>query len=189
MNTYPSLKAIVIAGAGALASCASGPQTTKLPVSGNYSSDTSLSGQVLREVNSYRRNAGAQELIRHPGLDRLAQEHCEYLRKNRGKFNLHGKYVSHFGSEARAQIARERYQMRSVSENVAATSSSGGQNAASTLVKLWANSKDHAYTMRSAWTHTGVGSVVDEDGTVFSTQLFATVTHSQLTTRERFNRF
>ena len=36
---------------------------------------------------------------------------------------------------------------------------------------------------------TGVGAVMDSDGTVISTQLFATVSYSQLATRDRFNRF
>ncbi|RYD29263.1 MAG: CAP domain-containing protein [Verrucomicrobiaceae bacterium] len=159
-----------------------------MPVSATLRPDSSLSGQVLQEVNSYRHSHGASDLQRHNGLDRLAQEHCEYLRQNRGKFGLYGKNVSHYGFEGRALAARERYQMFNVSENVAAANSPG-KNAAPTLVKLWSESKDHDHNMRSAWTHTGVGVVVDSDGTVFSTQLFGTVSSSQMTMRERFNRF
>lgn len=187
-NTYPYLKVLAVACAGALASCANQPQKTKLPVSASLRPDSSLTGQVLTEVNSYRRSHGASDLQRHAGLDRLAHEHCEYLRQNRGKFGLYGKNVSHFGFEGRALVARERYQMMNVSENVAAANT-GEKNAAPTLVKLWSESKDHEHNMRSAWTHTGVGVVVDSDGTVFSTQLFATVSSSQMTMRDRFNRF
>lgn len=188
MKTYPYLKVITVACAVALASCASQPTTTRMPVSGAYRPDTSLSGQVLTEVNSYRRSHGVQELQRHSGLDRLAQEHCEYLRSHRGTFGLYGKNVSHLGFEGRALVARERYQMFNVSENVA-SAPSPGKNPGPMLVKLWSDSKDHEYNMRSAWTHTGVGVVVDPDGTVYSTQLFATVSNSQMNLRERFNRF
>lgn len=189
MKTYPYLKTLAVACVGAtLASCASTPAPTRVPVSGSFRPDSSLSGKVLTEVNSFRRNIGVNELQRHAGLERLAQEHCEYLRKNRGKFGLYGKNVSHFGFEGRALVARERYQMFSVSENVAATSQVGN-NPGQAFVKLWSESKDHAYNMKSAWTHTGVGVVVDDDGTVYSTQLFATVSNSQMNLRERFNRF
>lgn len=188
MKTYPYMKVIAVACVGALASCATPPKTTRMPVSASLRPDSSLSGQVLQEVNSYRRSHGAADLQRHAGLDRLAQEHCEYLRQNRGKFGLYGKNVSHFGFEGRALLARERYHMESVSENVAAANYPG-KKPAPVLLKLWSESKDHEYNMRGAWTQTGVGVVVDSDGMVFSTQLFATVSHSQLATRERFNRF
>lgn len=150
--------------------------------------ESSLSGQVFQEVNSYRRKLGKSELERHSGLDRLAQEHCEYLRQHRGSFDIYGKNVSHFGFEGRALYAREAYQMQSVSENVA-SANHPGEAQAPLLVKLWAASKGHEYNMHGDWTHTGVGSVTDSDGTVFCTQLFATITYSQLTTRDRFNRF
>jgi uncharacterized protein YkwD len=188
MKTYPYLKVIAIACVGALASCATQPLPTKIPMSASLRPDSSLSGRVFTEVNSYRRSHGVQNLQRHPGLDRLAHEHCEYLRQHRGSFGLYGKNVSHFGFEGRALLARERYQMMNVSENVAASTHAGG-SPAQTMVKLWSQSKDHEHNMRSTWTHTGVGAVMDSDGTVISTQLFATVSYSQLATRDRFNRF
>ena len=157
-------------------------------MSASLAPDTSLSGQVLQEVNSYRRSHGASELQRHSGLDRLAQEHSEYLRRNRGSFTLHGKNVSHIGFDGRALLARERYQMQNVSENVAAANYSG-TSAASALVKLWAGSKGHESNMRSTWTHTGIGVVVDSDGTVFATELFATQSYSQLANHHRFSGF
>jgi len=189
MNKYISSKVTLVAcAAAALASCASQPEKTKLPVSATFSPDNSLSGQVLKEVNAYRRNIGVNELQRHPGLDRLAQEHCEYLRANRGKFGVYGKNVSHMGFEGRSLVARERYNMMSISENVAAANSPG-KDFAPVLVKLWSESKDHNYNMKSDWTHTGVGVVIDDDGTVFSTELFATMSNSQMTMRNRFTSF
>lgn len=188
MKTYPYMKVIAVACIGALASCATQPVTTRMSVSASLHPDSSLSGRILSEVNSYRRSHGASDLQRHAGLDRLAQEHCEYLRKNRGSFQLYGKNVSHFGFEGRAIVARERYQMANVSENVAAASYSGS-NPGPLLVKLWSESKDHEFNMRSHWTHTGIGVVVDSDGMVFATQLFSTVSYSQRASRERFNHF
>jgi uncharacterized protein YkwD len=78
--------------------------------------------------------------------------------------------------------------MMSISENVAAANHPG-KEASSVLVQLWSESRDHEYNMRSAWTHTGVGTVVDSDGMVFSTQIFATISSSQMTFRNRMNSF
>ena len=64
-----------------------------------------------------------------------------------------------------------------------------GKSAPAILVKLWSESKDHEFNMRQEWTQTGVGAVVDSDGTVYSTQIFATVANFQMTTRNRFNSF
>lgn len=188
MKTSTYMKVTVVACVGALASCATQPETTRMPMSASLNPDSSLSGRVLQEVNSYRRSHGASELQRHAGLDRLAQEHCEYLRKNRGTFTIHGKNVSHMGFEGRALVARERYNMQNVSENVVAASSPG-KNPAPTLVTLWSNSKGHDTNMRGSWTHTGIGVVVDDDGMVFSTELFGNVSYSQLANHRRFTGF
>lgn len=188
MKTHPTLKVIAVACVGALASCATKPETQRVPVSGAIRPDTSLTGKVLQEVNSYRRARGVADLQRHGGLDRLAQEHCEFLRQHRGTFTLSGHNVSHIGFEGRTLAARELYRMENIGENVAATPS-GGSNPAPALVTLWQNSKSHEYNMRSPWTYTGIGMVVDKDGMVFCTQLFSTANHSQLATRQRFSGF
>ncbi len=187
MKTSHIRFAFAAAAAAVLASCANSPTPQKIQVSTQVRPDNSPSGRVLQEVNSYRASRGKSQLERHSGLDRLAQEHCEYLRQHRGTFSLNGKNVSHFGFEGRALIARERYHMSSVSENVAASSRCA--NPATTMVSLWKDSKDHHKNMLEGWTHTGMGVVVDSDGMVFATQLFATLDHRQMTTRERFNTF
>lgn len=189
MKTQPTTRLLAVVCAGALASCASPPASTRLPVSANNNHpDGSVSGRLFQEVNHCRRSVGENELQRHPGLDRLAQEHSEYLRNHRGTFSLSGKNVSHFGFEGRALIARERYQMENVSENVAAAVEPGGTKT-TTLINLWKGSKGHHKNMLDEWTHSGMGVVVDSDGMVFATQIFATVSNSQMSVRERFNRF
>lgn len=182
------LKVMAAVSAGALASCTSQPETQKPAITAASRSDNSVSGQVYDAVNSYRRSHGAVGLQRHPGLDRLAQAHCEYLRQNRGKFGIYGKNVSHFGSEGRALVARERFQMFSSSENIAATNV-GANNRVAALLNLWTNSKDHQKTLVSSWTHTGIGAVVDRDGTVFATEIFGTISSTQIASRQRFSGF
>lgn len=190
MKTKSSLKFFTLACIAALASCAPQPDKSRMPVSASIRPrpDHSLSGRVFDAVNSYRRAHHASDLQRHAGLDRLAQDHCEYLRKHRGEGTIYGKNVSHAGFEGRTLIARERFNMMSISENVAAANHPG-EDAPNVLVKLWSGSKDHNYNMLSEWTYAGVGVVVDSDGMVFSTQIFATVSNSQLTFRNRLSSF
>jgi len=159
-----------------------------MPVAAGLKPDTSMSGRVFDAVNDYRRGQGAEILQRHAGLDRLALKHSEYLSKNRGTFSIYGKNVSHHGFDGRALIARQNYSMLNVSENVAAAYNPGAATP-SALLSLWRNSKDHNKNMTDDWTHTGVGVVVDSDGTVFATQLFATRSYSQMAFRERMNSF
>ena len=198
MKTHPSTRLFGLLAAAALASCASPPESTRMPVSATIRPDTaapvsgrgdrSSSGRLFDAVNAYRLSQGAQAVQRHAGLDRLAQAHCEYLRQNRGTFSLYGKNVSHFGFDGRAMMAREHYQMSSVSENVAAANYPGSDSSA-VIVQLWKNSRDHHKNMTDDWTHSGMGVVVDSDGMVFATQLFATQNHSPMALRDRMNSF
>jgi len=71
---------------------------------------------------------------------------------------------------------------------VAAASGSGGR-APTEIVQLWKDSKDHHKNMLERWTHSGMGVVVDADGKIFATQLFATKSNSQMQLRERMNSF
>jgi uncharacterized protein YkwD len=134
-----------------------------------------IAKQLFDGVNDYRANEKINRLKRHEGLDRLAQQHCEFLRKHRGTFSEHGKNVSHMGAEYRESTCLRRYQMNSYGENVAAISSHP-KNIAQHTITLWIASKDHQINMISKWTYTGMGVVVDEDGTVFATQIFTDIT-------------
>lgn len=196
MKTHPSTRLFGLLCAAALSSCANQSDSTRMPVSATLNPETptirrsgnSMSDRVFDEVNSYRRSQGLGNVQRHAGLDRLAQSHSEYLRTNRGKFSIYGKNVSHFGFEGRAMFARQNLGMLSVSENVAAANYPG-QAAPGVLLELWRTSKDHNHNMTEKWTHSGIGVVVDSDGMVFATQIFATKNHSQLAMRDRMNSF
>jgi len=198
MKTHPCTRLFGLLAAAALASCASSPESTRMPVSATIRPDTgssspasgdkSTSGRLFDAVNNYRLSLGESPVQRHAGLDRLAQQHCEYLRRNRGTFSLYGKNVSHYGFDGRAVAAREAFQMSSVSENVAAANYPGN-NSSAVIVELWKGSKDHHKNMTDDWTHSGIGVVVDSDGMVFATQLFATKNNSQMAFRDRMNSF
>ncbi len=178
----------IITGLG-LGSCANQTGVNKELVSNRDCQ--SIANSIFNDVNAYRREHGSRNLQRHPGLERLAMEHCEYLRRNRGTFNLYGKNVSHDGAEGRSLAAIRNLKMLNSSENIASImrSPTDAQTSRS-IVNMWEKSKNHEYGMRSdAWTHTGVGVLVDADGQVFATQLFGTLSLSHLDTRERFIRF
>ncbi|MCW1885734.1 CAP domain-containing protein [Luteolibacter flavescens] len=153
-------------------------------------SDGSLAGTIHSQVNSYRQSKGREVLQRHAGLDRMAQQHSEFMRRNRGKFS--GKNaaanISHYGFEERALNAQRTMKMSNVAENIA-TCSGSHSSAANTLVGAWKNSSSHDKNMRGKWSTTGIGVVVDKDGTVFATQLFATESHSHMALTDRMRQF
>lgn len=156
-----------------------------MEVSSPIRSDSSLSGKVFNEVNSYRAAKGKSSLQRHPGLDRLAQQHCDYLVKTAGSYDLYGKSVSHIGFEGRALTARQSYNISSLGENVVSSTNHSPQH----LVKVWTGSKTHEHNMRADWYCTGIGTAVAADGTVISTQLFgAAPSISPMEYKQRFNR-
>lgn len=195
MKAKPSLLPILTISV--LASCSGMKETRKIPVAyqaGSLESPQAANSQadlLFAAVNDYRKNKGIPELQRHAGLDRLAQDHCEYLRKNRGTFEVYGKNVSHMGDVGRCLIAIRVFRMRSTSENVAWIEPYGPETqVAQGFVTMWKQSPDHDYAMSCKdWTHTGVGAVVDTDGSVFATQLFSTTDYSTFATRDRFNSF
>ena len=144
--------------------------------------ESTLSQQLFQEVNAYRRSRGVAQLPRHAGLDQLAREHSEYLRKHRGTFSLYGKNVSHIGAETRARVAYLRYRMDPCSENVAFTLSRDSETqTAKAIAQLWQNSANHEVAMsNNTWTDTGVGTVIDKDGAVFATQIFGVSRNFQM---------
>ena len=163
----------------------------KLPISRVFKgphSESSLSQLLYQEVNAYRVGRGARVLPRHTGLDRLARDHSEYLRRHRGTFSLYGTNVSHMGFEGRARMASFSFNMVSTSENVAFTMSRPVEmQTVKALVQLWQHSPNHEYTMsQNVWTDTGIGAVIDWDGAVFVTQIFGAVSNSQISMQTPF---
>ena len=189
MKTSRIITLAAIAASLAAVSCApppSAPQTTRLQVSSSLNNrDAKLSDSIFHEVNRYRATKSASSMKRHAGLDRLAQGHAEYLRQHRGTFSVHGRNVSHFGFESRARAANHGMGFIYLAENVAAAKNDG----ASGIVRLWAASKSHELTMRSKYDFTGIGTVIDDDGMVFTVQLFGTRTSSHMAMADRLRGF
>jgi uncharacterized protein YkwD len=183
-TNYCPLAVIALSGV-LLASCAPPPTINKVPMSATSSSDKSLTSRLFTEINAYRASKGASPLVRNPGLDRMAQQHCEFLRLNRGKFKIQGTNVSHDGFESRCLIARQMFNMPTMGENVAALHTTSS----SALVSAWSNSRGHDFTMTADWQQTGIGILVDNDGLVFATQLFGTPSNSQMAFSQRLTSF
>ena len=187
MKTNFYLSAAVAPVVLMLASC--GPQldTTSVPMSSGTTSksDGSLAGSIHSQVNAHRGAIGKASLPRHAGLDQLAQQHSEFMMRNRDKIK---GGLSHYGFEERALAAQRLMSMSNVAENIA-TCSGGFTSPTSTLVEAWKKSSGHAMNMKSHWDATGVGVAVAPDGTVFATQIFATQSHSHMAMTERMRQF
>jgi uncharacterized protein YkwD len=174
-HTCPSIMktlnhgAVAALGIACLVSCAAPAKTITVYMSSSTRDETSLSNQVFREVNSYRRDRNKKDLISHPGLARLAREHAQFLRLNRGKYGAGVSDANHIGFANRAMKAQYTMGFGRVAENVVCCHGGGG----ATFVRLWSHSPPHNATMIGAYQYTGIGTVVDKDGMVFSVQLFA----------------
>jgi uncharacterized protein YkwD len=170
-----NLPLVIVAAAGVmamLASCASPYQTPAAQPTATPA-EAAMANAVFQEVNAYRRTRGCAPVQRHQGLDGLARRHSQFLRANRGKFDINGKDLSHDGFDQRAVIAQRLYNIQSIGENLAAATI-GGSAAAPFIVKLWANSPSHDHNMRNTWANTGIGVAIADDGKVFVTQIFGT---------------
>ncbi len=163
-----NLGALAALGNVCLISCMAPAETVTVYMSTSTQNETSLSNQVFSEVNHYRHDRSKQELTRHPGLAALAREHAQYLRLTRG---TSAKDANHHGFGSRAMKAQYTMGFRQVAENVVCCR--GGSGA--TYVRLWSQSAPHEKTMQAdAYRYTGIGTVVDGDGMVFTVQLFGT---------------
>ncbi|MDB6077253.1 MAG: uncharacterized protein JWO82_1000 [Akkermansiaceae bacterium] len=183
---------ISVAAAGCailMASCAPKLTTTSTRMSTSSTAthaDSSLAGTVYAKVNDYRGSIGRKPIERLSALDRMAQNHSEFMLANRGKFSLGGnKNVSHYGFEERALYAQRAMNMQNVAENVVWS----GRGDIGQMLSAWKSSPGHDFNMRGEWNATGVGVAVDKDGSVFATQIFATKNTSLMTMRERLTQY
>ena len=191
MKNLTRLWSAIPALAVLLAPCAPGldhPSATTLSVATAPAGHGRLAGNIHAQVNSYRQSLGKPALRRHTGLDRLAQQHSEFMRRNRGKFGNGTKgNISHFGFEERSLMAQRGMGMSDVGENVGTCSRA--TRPADILVEAWKKSKGHQMNLKGGWSQTGIGVVVDEDGTVFATQLFGNANSSHLSLTNRMRSF
>ena len=143
--------------------------------------------RIKRLVPVEQNFVGREAIPRHPGLDKLAQRHCEFMARNRGKFTLDSANISHFGFEGRALVAQRRYKMAHCAENVAGGFIHG--DIAAELTQAWLKSSKHAYNLKQVWHATGLGVFVTSDGFVYATQFFATKDQSKTASHGRLGDF
>lgn len=132
-----------------------------------------IEARVFDEVNALRRSEGLPVLQRHPGLDRLARGHAQFMLQHRGEFSLYGKNITHLGFAERALAARHLYGIGHLAENVSAGDRIEG-DVAGRLAGGWSTSTDHRRNLLGRWQATGIGVAVDGAGNVAATQLFGT---------------
>ena len=176
------MKYIKLFGALAIAlaacSCSSSSvalKETSMADSKSSSRERQFANDLFNEVNKYRSSQGLEALKPHSGLNKLAKPHSEYMKKNAGKLTVDGKksLVSHYGFDARAILARKKYQINSTSENVIASYEMGqGPDLAAKMVRGWLSSPDHRHNLLAKWDRTGIAVSYDDEGRVFVTQLF-----------------
>ena len=187
MKTIP-LRLIAAATLGLLSSCAY--QTAARSA---IAEDSVFSSGIRREVERCRAEAGRPALARHEGLDRLALVHSEYLKRHRNELDLESQSGLHMGSYGRSLAARRIYDFSYVNEFVVVSEAHAGDAKSplsvdeSEVVKLTNDSSgDGMVVCGKEWTHLGVGVVTDNDGAVFTTQIFATKNPFQDSIRTRF---
>lgn len=186
-----NLSVVVAAGFLLAASCSAPLQPNRVLVShpSSVASGQGLAGTIDSKVNAYRRTLGKPPLRRHAGLDRLAWQHAESMRISRGKS---GKGIagdlSHDGFEERTLHARRLMGMSDLGENVG-TCRGSRAGAAGTLVTAWSMSAGHRMNLKGAWSRTGIGVAIDDDGTVFAVQLFGNGDPSHLAVPNRMRSF
>lgn len=164
------LTSIVAGVAIALLSSCGSSSVSQAPQAPSTAAESALASEIFQQVAAYRQARNCSPLMRHHGLDGLARQQSEFLRANRTQFAAGRKDLGVAGFEQRSVAAQRLYGIPQIGENVAVAPSGGG--AASSIVKLWANSPSHDHNLRNTWVITGVSVVIDPDGRAFATQIF-----------------
>lgn len=139
----------------------------------NTSDEERMASKIHDEINIYRKSTGLEPLKRHSGLTKIAKQHSNFMRDNAGKFSIEGKLITHYGIDGRRLLARKKYGIESVGENVIASSNMGrGPGLAKKMVAGWLRSPNHKHNIDSTWANSGLAVRFDDDGRVFVTQLF-----------------
>lgn len=153
-----------------LTSCASQNQVVQSNQV-EVANDTSLALRIHQKINEHRQSIGKKPLEYHKGLSQMAEKHSRYMAAKTGSFNLEGDQITHYGFSSRSVLAKAKYRIPDLSENVIA-SHSANRNVENQFLRDWLNSKNHRYNLESNWVYSGVGVALDEQGRVYATQLF-----------------
>lgn len=177
----------LVAGTAFLASCAVTEKQRPAEGRRTVGRFNDESDRLEAEINRYRRSIGKSPVPRHPGLDKMARDHCEFMAMNPGKFQLGSTMITHYGFESRVLRAQRQHGMDSVAENVAGGPDSPAM--AVRFVRAWAASRGHDFNLRQDWDATGIGVFITPDGNAYATQLFATRSRSHFQSTDRMRGF
>lgn len=119
-----------------------------------------LAAEIVVEVNRFRAENGQPILRQHDGLARIATPHSVVMLMKRD--------MSHDNFEKRVEIARKRYHIGALSENV--QNSWGYTATARSVVQQWKDSPKHRENMLGRFHFAGVGVALEEK-TLYSTLL------------------
>lgn len=123
----------------------------------------SLSINIVKETNQFRKSKGLPALISRKELDVLAENHSVDMAKKRVEFG-------HAGFKERSVKAKQTLKgmTGNFAENVAY-----GPTSAKEVVKGWENSPGHRKNMLGNYKYIGIGISADKNGRLYYTQIFA----------------
>jgi len=123
----------------------------------------SMSIQILKLVNAYRRSNGLGELQMNEAINAEAIKHSMNMAKGVVPF-------SHDGFDGRADRLMAKLGGNSIAENVA-----NGQTDAESAVESWLGSTGHRENIEGNYNLTGIGIARGKDGDLYFTQIFILV--------------
>lgn len=124
---------------------------------------SSLSINIVKETNQFRKSKGLPALISRNELNVLAKNHSVNMAKKRVGFG-------HAGFKERSVKAKQTLKgmTGNFAENVAY-----GPTSAKEVVKGWENSPGHRKNMLGNYKYIGIGIAADKNGRLYYTQIFA----------------
>ncbi len=122
--------------------------------------NSAIAGDMLEEVNHYRKAKGLKELEQLDELDAIAQKHSEDMASGRIK-------LGHTGFAKRNAMASSKVSISYFAENVAFGAVNGKQ-----AVDFWKRSSGHRRNMLGNFKYTGIGIARNKQGRLFFTQVF-----------------
>lgn len=118
-----------------------------------------LSDEILKHINLHRNSIGKIELL----TNETAKMHAIYHSNEQAKNN----HMSHNNSANRLAAIFFTENASTFGENVGF-----GYFDTKRLVQAWLNSKEHKANIEGDFTHTGIGTVANDKGVLYFTQIF-----------------
>lgn len=124
------------------------------------STSNTLTDDVLKYTNQFRRSKGLPALESRDDLNAIARRHSEDMANGRKNFG-------HAGYDKRANQVKKIFGSCKTAENVAY-----GARDAKEAVNIWKGSAGHRKNMLGDYKYVGIGVARNKKGLIFYTQLF-----------------